>query len=167
MNQVRGRSYKWDSNQRSAQNEWLQIPFLLVDTQFYIPLKTFKTVSVVKKYGKCVVVRIKGNSSSSGWGILSARRVFRHWPLWAEPCHCHNKRVPVCVHSLRFPDAWTSLVHKARIGYFFFPGRTCADNSSCSSWEKKYALDQHMSWPRDVSGTIVICSIVVKRNLIQ
>ena len=31
-------------------------------------------------------------------------------------------------------------VHKARIGYFFFPGRTCADSSTRLSWEKNMRM---------------------------
>ena len=61
--------------------------FLLVNTTFYMLLKICgrKWAILIQKVGKWVVVGKRENSASGGRGIMSAGRVFRHRPPWAEP----------------------------------------------------------------------------------
>ena len=71
-----------------------------------------------------------------------------------DPCFVY-KTMSTCLGTTKrvFPDAPTCFIHKARIGYFFFPGRTCAVNSPHLSWGRKYAHDRH-----------AFCCVVVKRS---
>ena len=49
-----------------------------------------KWAILIQKVGKWVVVGKRENSASGGRGIMSAGRVFRHRPPWAELWYMYN-----------------------------------------------------------------------------